>query len=155
MTVVALAVGLCSVTGCAPTLKTTGIERPDVVSIELFQHTWGDGVSDANRATIIPDDPASEIPDELVDLFIDVPVSRASQSDLDSIEGREALTVRYTLQTGETVVVARVVRSRQDVIVMWPDDSVTRTRWGSPDTFEYYSEVGVVESVAAGEVPRP
>lgn len=134
---------------------TTGIERPHVVSIELFQHTWGDGVSDATCATISPDDAASEIPDELVDLFIDVPVSRASQSDLDSIEGREALTVRYTLQTGETVVVARVVRSRQDVIEMWPDDSVTRTRWGSPDTFEYYSEVGFVESVPAGEVPRP
>lgn len=146
---------LLVVTACSSATKTTGIERPDVVSIELFEHTWGDGASDATRATIIPDDPASEIPDELVDLFIDVPVSRASQSDLESIQGREALTVRYTLQTGETVVVARVVRSRQDVIVMWPDDSVTRTRWGSPDTFEFYSEVGVVDSVPAGAVPRP
>jgi len=142
--------------GCNPFVshRSLGVSATDVAEIEFYDYTWGVDARTIDRLTIVNDRANREVIDDLLRMFTDMPTTAVSAGARDDAVGAQALGVRYTLEDGSNVEVTRVLIERYDIIVIWPDGTASHTEWGSPDTFDYYSEFGTVEQVDASERPQ-
>lgn len=151
---VATAIGaICVLTfsGCAPggTERSLGIDVDEVSSVEYFEYPWSEVSDTLEQLTI--DDP--EVLSEWVRAYTDMPVSDVPRADEDELVGKQTQSSRFILKDGRTIEISAIWVGPKDVIVVWPDETVLRTTWGSPDLFDAYEETGVVQGVSARERP--
>jgi len=155
----AIILGLFSLTmfsACSPlaTTKSSGVQTGQVVKVELFGYVWGQQQGPARKAVVVPSDDNREIIDELVRMFVDVPVGRLDSGTDTKVVGCDALAVRYHMDNGTTVDVTRIFIGYHDVVVIWPDGTATHTEWGAPSLVDYYSQFGTVSDVDIADIPE-
>ncbi|MFT4295169.1 MAG: hypothetical protein QM582_07125 [Micropruina sp.] len=151
LVIVAALVASCSL---FQTKRSLGVKATDVAKVELYGYTWGDSADPISKVTIENSDTRREPVQELVTMFTDMPVSPLRSDATGDAAGKETLGVRYTLNTGTTVEVTRILVGLQNAIVIWPDGTANRTDWGSPDLIGHYSEIGSTTKVDPSEPPQ-
>ncbi|MDT3329226.1 hypothetical protein Q9S78_00960 [Microbacterium sp. KSW-18] len=136
--------------GCAPVAeKSLGITVDDVAFVEYYEYPWGDVPDTIDRLTLdVP-----EVLSEFVRAYSDMPVTDASPSDLNDLAGGQTQSTRFVLTDGRTIEISKVWLGPKDAIVLWPDGTVSKTEWGSPELFDAYESVGTIDEVDAADRP--